>query len=425
MPKINISINKTNTRNITKWLDTAVKGKVTDIGVFSELFNAAVTDELRNHRDCSEKSVVEAMMTAFGTALNNGITEWTDTAISDAVMAARHILAAKYTANKQFNNNIDIYFNEVKRQYILHPMSESDSLELVPENRETFIKNNLKLVVTCAKKYRNMGLPFEDLIQAGNYGLCIAFNKFDRKRAKLRTAMISNIDSSGKDSFSYNEAVDIIKRSFTYGKDLDRTLGLVPKDGFANNAAFKAWVTKNVKTAVFASVAFKWITAYILMELSKLGKTVKLPQRNQRNTKEEPGSLAAYCSSAPQQIVSLDTINPHTNDNYCDSQFADTANEEFIIEESAIDEQYNRKLFQDVIYKAIARLPDINRRLIKKRFGIGYPCALNIADIAESEGLTPNRVKYIISDCLKDMNKNISGNDRNALMEIFGSAAEV
>src|ERR687897_2522318 len=45
--------------------------------------------------------------------------------------------------------------------------------------RNRLIEKNLRLVVSVAKKYRGMGLPFEDLIQEGNIGLMKAVEKFD------------------------------------------------------------------------------------------------------------------------------------------------------------------------------------------------------------------------------------------------------
>ena len=48
--------------------------------------------------------------------------------------------------------------------------------------KERLIAAHVKLVVHIAKRYRDLGLPFEDLIQEGNLGLIRAVEKFDPDR---------------------------------------------------------------------------------------------------------------------------------------------------------------------------------------------------------------------------------------------------
>ena len=67
------------------------------------------------------------------------------------------------------------YFAHIDRGQLLTHAEEIDLSKRAKAGdgkaRQRLIEKNLRLVISVAKKYRGMGLPFEDLIQEGNIGL--------------------------------------------------------------------------------------------------------------------------------------------------------------------------------------------------------------------------------------------------------------
>jgi RNA polymerase primary sigma factor len=78
------------------------------------------------------------------------------------------------------------YFGRIDKGKLLTHREEIDLSKRAKAGdqkaRHKLIEKNLRLVISVAKKYRGMGLPFEDLIQEGNLGLMKAVEKFDPDR---------------------------------------------------------------------------------------------------------------------------------------------------------------------------------------------------------------------------------------------------
>ena len=375
---------------------------------FSEQFNNIVLKDVKMIKDCSEKSIVDFYVeTVESLIIDECSYDFNDEWWENLKSKVRHKLVDKYVSKELFDNTIDIYFNEVKREYILHPQGESEELEFIPENRDIFIKNNLKLVIECAKRYQNLGFPLEDLIQAGNIGLLIAFDKFDTERANLRISILNDITNHKTENFSLEDAQQIIRNNFKYSKLLDLTLNKLPKEGFENKKDFTNWANLNIKKASFSSIGFAWIRATIISELNKLSKIVRVP----KSTNPE--------NNLPLSIIRLDSINPHTDDNYHDNQTSEITYDEFIIEDEAMDNIEKNNLFKELVEKLLIKLPPLERRLVKKRYGIDTPFPISINEIAENENMSANKVKYAISNALKIITNNIPEEDKKTISEML------
>lgn len=399
------NLTKTSLKKINNFLDS-IEDKIDDEQFFKQ-FESIVFLDVKRIKDCAESVIVDFYIETCQHLLDKNEYEIYESFYDELKQITRKKLADKYVSKQSFDNNIDIYFNEVKREYILHPMGESEDMQFVPENRDIFIKNNLKLVIDCAKRYQNLGLPLEDLIQAGNEGLLITFNKFDTDRANLRFAILEDIDKSKKVNFTLEEAEELIKRNFQYTKTLDATLKKLPKNGFNSKEEFIEWANENIKKASFSSIAFAWIKASIISEINKVGKIIKVPKSVQKD------------SQSSLNLIRLDSINPHTDDNYHDNQISEVANEEFAIMDESMEAMEKQNMFKGILEKVFSKLQPIDRRIIKKKFGIDAPFQMSINEIAENEGISSNKVKYSITNTLKIIAKNIPEADKKNIMELL------
>src|SRR6186713_3569009 len=97
-----------------------------------------------------------------------------------------------FMAAEDSDTGIKIYLREIGQIPLLTPQQEVELAAKVKKGdakaREQMINANLRLVVTIAHDYANLGLPLLDLISEGNIGLTKAVERFDpAKGGKLST----------------------------------------------------------------------------------------------------------------------------------------------------------------------------------------------------------------------------------------------
>jgi RNA polymerase primary sigma factor len=105
---------------------------------------------------------------------------------------AEEDVAEEIEAQEVSTDALQLFLKDVGRVDLLTAAQEVELAKRIERGnhraKQEMVEANLRLVVSIAKRYRNQGLPFLDLIQEGTIGLVRAAEKFDyRKGFKFST----------------------------------------------------------------------------------------------------------------------------------------------------------------------------------------------------------------------------------------------
>lgn len=319
------------------------------------------------------------------------------TALANSVKYEQNIVDTLITMTNEASsdnpsNSIQQYFKEVGNIYARH--NNDYNIEFCPENRDKLIEMNLKAVISIAKRYQGLGLSLQELISAGNYGLVVAFDKFDPNRSKLKDNVMSCIEPL-PDEFDFEDLNNAIQQYFTYGDVKKKFL-----DKFTpNNTYFKKdvikWINKNVFNAKFNSIATMWIRAYILIEIDNYSRLVKKPKSDIYKDKLESGSFKKEITINIDAPTSADSTN--------------TIADVLSIEDdskSDLDVSEAYMIFKQGLNKLLEGIKPRDRSIFLKKFGIGLPRPMLPKEIADQEGLSKARVSQIFQSVIEQMQIN-------------------
>ncbi len=323
---------------------------------------------------------------ALDTAINIALRE--NTSLTDAMSK----MIADVQRESSEKSSMQTYFKDINDIYMKN--NNNYDIEYCPENRDKLIEMNLKSVISVAKAYQGMGVPLEDLISAGNVGLCEAFNKYDPERAKLKDNILDAIESLGEE-VTLAELKEAIGEYLSYGDVKKKFVERFKDKEVYKKSDILKWVRHNIQNAKFNSVAMMWIKAYILIEIDNNSRLVKKPKSEVQKDKEKYGSYKK------EQLLDIDA--PINGENGAPLSeiltFEDDARAHLDVEES-------QKVFKQNLNQLLEGVKSRDRRILLEKFGIGLPRPMLPKEISEQEGLSIARISQILQSTIDTMRYN-------------------
>ena len=254
-------------------------------------------------------------------------------------------------------DSLQLFLADVGRHKLLTAAEEVTLAKAIergdPTAKRRMIESNLRLVVSIAKGYRGLGVPFLDLIQEGTLGLNRAVEKFDWRR------------------------------------------------GYKFSTYATWWIRQACQRAVANQSATIRVPAHVHERQVKLARArQRLEAKNGISPTDEELAAATgldlrHVEEALGTVEASVSLNQTVGDDdggELGDLFADT---------SATDpaEAAGEAMRRESVRTAVRRLPERERRLLELRFGFdGEPTSLEA--IGKELGLTRERVRQIESRAL-------------------------
>jgi RNA polymerase primary sigma factor len=252
---------------------------------------------------------------------------------------------------------VSLQVGEPVDRFIQRVNLASKRFHLYEDAKQRLSMGNLRLVVSIAKKYRNRGLSFLDLIQEGNAGLMKAVEKYEYKR------------------------------------------------GYKFSTYATWWIRQGITRAIADQARTIRIPVHMIETMGKLRKIQKdiLQDTGREATIEEVAERAGISVQECKRImkvskhpISLDRPIGDSDDCY----FGD------FLEDKSVENPANissNEMLKEKITEVLDTLTDREREIICLRYGIGDGYTYTLEEVGRRFNVTRERVRQIEAKAIKKL----------------------
>jgi RNA polymerase primary sigma factor len=250
----------------------------------------------------------------------------------------------------------------------------SERFRQYEEAKRQLSGGNLRLVVSIAKKYRNRGLSFLDLIQEGNTGLMRAVDKYEYRR------------------------------------------------GFKFSTYATWWIRQAITRAIADQARTIRIPVHMIETMSKLRNVQKklLQEKGREPTIDEVAKYANISIEEARRVmkisrhpISLDRPVGESEDSY----FGD------FIEDDSVESPINaatQEMLKDKIDQVLKTLTYREREIIKLRYGLGDGYTYTLEEVGRIFKVTRERVRQIEAKAVRKLQHPVRSRQLEGFLEHTG-----
>jgi RNA polymerase primary sigma factor len=234
--------------------------------------------------------------------------------------------------------------------------------EKAHELKSRFIRSNLRLVVSIAKRHLGRGLSLTDLVQEGNLGLMRAVEKFDHRK------------------------------------------------GFKFSTYAAWWIQQALTRAVAEKTRTIKVPVYVLEQSGKVfrAKYALEEELGRRPLPEEIAGKAGVSREVVQAVIDgtdnvLSLDNPVSDDN--EKTYIDLMPDEREGQESAVSDIR----IKDLLDESLSALTPKEEEVVRMRYGLGDGRVYTLDEIGSRFGVTRERIRQIEKAALDKMGNSELG----------------